>query len=276
MLVAAVRLPVPSPCHLAGTWQSTAWISGMTDWSRLHHAYGTAEDIPRLLDGASADPLGPDWDELWSRLCHQGTVYSASYAALPVLTRMARQWPTPDRQAPLYLAGSIMASSDRPYDGRDPRVIYASEISELIRLTEEALQDPTLADAPGTYIDLLATLLSLQGVEVWGEELDGVHHGEYEVPCPACASENFIVLGEDGFFSTMDSMYTEQSAARKVPLQPRSPEALGGLARTLHSRALADGHPGIAHKLTYVFGNAQCAECDVVFSVEEAITTRWD
>ncbi|WP_053670616.1 hypothetical protein [Streptomyces sp. NRRL B-1140] len=62
----------------------------MTDWSRLRHAYGTAEDVPGLLDGASADPQSSDWDELWSRLCHQGTVYSASYAALPALTRMAR------------------------------------------------------------------------------------------------------------------------------------------------------------------------------------------
>ncbi|GAB2467666.1 hypothetical protein [Streptomyces incanus] len=247
----------------------------MTDWSRLHHAYGTAEDIPGLLDGASTDPQSPAWDELWSRLCHQDTVYSASYAALPALTRMARQWSTPDRQAPLYLAGSIMVSTDRPHDWKDPRVAYASEISELIRLTEEALQDPTLADAPGTYIDLLATLLSFQGVEVWGEQLDGLHVGEYEVSCPACASENFIVLGEDGFFSTTDSMYMEQPGARKVPLQPRSSEALDGLARTLYSRALADGHPDIAHKVTYVFGDAQCAECDTVFSVEEAITTRW-
>ncbi|MGW2762851.1 hypothetical protein [Streptomyces sp. NPDC001275] len=247
----------------------------MTDWSRLHHAYGTAEDVPGLLDGASADPQSPAWDELWSRLCHQDTVYSASYAALPALTQMARQWSTPDRQAPLYLAGSIMVSTDRPHDGKDPRVTYASEISELIRLTEEALQDSTLADAPGTYIDLLATLLSFQGVEVWGEQLEGLNEGEYEVSCPTCASENFIVLGEDGFFSTTDSMYMKQSAARKVPLQPRSSEALDGLARTLHSRALADGHPDIAHKVTYVFGDAQCAECDTVFSVEEAITTRW-
>ncbi|MFJ4078652.1 hypothetical protein ACIP2Z_06860 [Streptomyces iakyrus] len=152
---------------------------------------------------------------------------------------------------------------------------YASEISELIQLTEEALRDSALSDAPTTYIDLLATLLSLQGVETWGEQLDGLNDEEYEVACPACVSGNFIVLGEDGFFSTTDSMYMKQSTSRKVPLQPRSPETLDGLARTLHSRALADGHPDIAHKLTYVFGNAQCAECDAVFSVGEAITTRW-
>ncbi|GGY88686.1 hypothetical protein GCM10010365_03440 [Streptomyces poonensis] len=83
------------------------------------------------------------------------------------------------------------------------------------------------------------------------------------------------MLGEDGLFSTTDAMYMKQSAARKVPPQPQSPRVLDGLARTLHSRALTDGRPGVAHKLTYVFGNAQCAGCDAVFSVEEAITTRW-
>jgi hypothetical protein len=51
---------------------------------------------------------------------------------------------------------------------------------------------------------------------------------------------------------------------------------LDGLAERLYSRALADDHPDIARKLTYVFGNAQCAECDAVFSVEEAIVARWD
>ncbi|KOX00357.1 hypothetical protein ADK65_15035 [Streptomyces sp. NRRL B-1140] len=70
-------------------------------------------------------------------------------------------------------------------------------------------------------------------------------------------------------------MHMKQSSSRKVPLQLRSPETLDALSRTLRSRALADGHPDIAHKLTYVFGHAQCAECDAVFNVVEAITTRW-
>jgi hypothetical protein len=72
-------------------------------------------------------------------------------------------------------------------------------------------------------------------------------------------------------------MYMEPSTtARQVPLRPQAPAALDGLAERLYSRALADDHPDIARKLTYVFGNAQCAECDAVFSVEEAIVARWD
>jgi hypothetical protein len=63
-------------------------------WGRLSHAYGSAADVPvllRQLDKA-LDPLGPDaepWPGLWSRLCHQGDVYEASYAAVPHLVRMS-------------------------------------------------------------------------------------------------------------------------------------------------------------------------------------------
>ena len=60
-------------------------MHGMTDWAELQHAYGSAEDVPALLAAAAetSDETGKVWDDLWSRLCHQGTVYSASRAALP-------------------------------------------------------------------------------------------------------------------------------------------------------------------------------------------------
>jgi hypothetical protein len=70
-------------------------------------------------------------------------------------------------------------------------------------------------------------------------------------------------------------MYMKETRARKVPLQPQPSSALEGLARRLHARALADGQPDVAHKLTYVFGKAQCAQCDAIFSVAEAVIARW-
>lgn len=52
----------------------------MTSWTSLRDAYGTAGPVEPLLErGDTQDRT--IWDELWSRLCHQGTVYSASYAA---------------------------------------------------------------------------------------------------------------------------------------------------------------------------------------------------
>jgi hypothetical protein len=247
----------------------------MTNWSQLQHAYGSAEDVPGLLDAASSDPQAKEWDDLWSRLCHQGTVYSASFAALPALTRIARHCSPADRQMPLILAGAIVASSDRPYGSEDPQVTRAADIAALLDLTEEALRDPALADDDNTYVYLLQAMLSFEGVDLWAEQLDGLNDEEYEVPCPACASENFVAFGQYGCFSTTDSMYMRDSPSRKLPLEPQEPSQMQGLARRLHARALADGHPDIAHKLTFVFGRASCADCETDFDVAEAINARW-
>jgi len=64
-------------------------------WAELSDAYGPASKIPVLLKRAmqSPEPHGDykdePWFSLWSALCHQGTVYTASYAAVPHLINFA-------------------------------------------------------------------------------------------------------------------------------------------------------------------------------------------
>ncbi|MEV5986027.1 hypothetical protein AB0L85_13520 [Streptomyces sp. NPDC052051] len=55
----------------------------MTDGSRLNHAYGSAQDIPTLLDRIAPEPKPELWSDLRPALCHQGSVYSAGFAVLP-------------------------------------------------------------------------------------------------------------------------------------------------------------------------------------------------
>ena len=76
------------------------------DWSELQHAYGTAEDIPSLLRDLERFP--PDvahdngtWHTLWSSLCHQSDIYSASFAAVPHIVRLAVA--SPDRISASYI-----------------------------------------------------------------------------------------------------------------------------------------------------------------------------
>jgi hypothetical protein len=57
-------------------------------WSKLSHAYGSASDIPALLRELKTYPPNEGYESepyfsLWSSLCHQGDVYTASYAAVP-------------------------------------------------------------------------------------------------------------------------------------------------------------------------------------------------
>jgi len=83
-----------------------------TDWASLEHAYGSAADIPALLRSAETAQAPKRYDEepwysLWSALCHQEDVYSASYAALPELVRIAASRDAGPRAECLHLAGCI-------------------------------------------------------------------------------------------------------------------------------------------------------------------------
>jgi len=65
------------------------------EWSRLQHASGLAANIPKLLRETQKDPTpksrfqAEPWWSLWSALCHQGDVYTASYASVPHLIETA-------------------------------------------------------------------------------------------------------------------------------------------------------------------------------------------
>ncbi|HEY4416865.1 MAG TPA: hypothetical protein VGO57_14335 [Verrucomicrobiae bacterium] len=69
------------------------------EWNQLRHAYGAASDIPDLLRQLESFPphdgiKAPPYFMLWSSLCHQGDVYTASYAAVPHIIRVLSTAPT--------------------------------------------------------------------------------------------------------------------------------------------------------------------------------------
>jgi hypothetical protein len=237
----------------------------MTDWSQLEHAYGTAEDIPGLLDRVEPDLRSRTWTEVWSRLCHQGTVYSASFAALPALAQKARDWSPADRVMPLILAGAIVGSTHQAHGHVNAHRDYEAQIADMIGLTSEALQDPSVEET--NYIYLLQALAEFEAIEVWNHYLEYLVDGEFEAFCPDCEAENTIVIGEEGYFVAGDP----DEDARPQPLLPASVDALAGAARRLHTRALTDGHPLIAEKLTYLFGTAGCAYCETTFQLGRAV-----
>ncbi|NUR00950.1 MAG: hypothetical protein HOY79_31805 [Streptomyces sp.] len=228
------------------------------------------QDWSDLVKRAEAGPDDPAWREIWSQLCHQGDVSGAAHAELAWLVRLAGEWSAVDRRVPLHLVGAIVADKSD-----DERASCAGEIARLVELIQESLLRPELVARDTEYAALLGVLLQLEGVQVWGDHLDGLVEGEYDVACPACGQDVFVVLGDDGFFSTTDSLYMRRSLGPRPPLRPTGPAALSGLARRLHARFLADGHPDLAHHLTYVFGRAHCPGCMAVFHVDEAVVARW-
>ena len=83
-----------------------AWIDDalagidQIDWHSPKHAYGSAEDVPRLvrmLASDDAEVRQDALDSLCGNIWHQGTVYQASAYAAPFLLRLLDDQHTPDR-----------------------------------------------------------------------------------------------------------------------------------------------------------------------------------
>src|SRR5262245_57361628 len=131
----------------------------MPQWTELRHAYGSAGDIPDLLRRLSPDAKAAVWDELWSRLVHQGTVYSASFAALPELLDRARRWSPRDRAMILPLAAAIIASDDVKGSRDELMRGLAPTVDGLLELARES--SATIGLPTNDFIYLTQALLAL-------------------------------------------------------------------------------------------------------------------
>ncbi|MGY1500510.1 hypothetical protein ACW4TU_28680 [Streptomyces sp. QTS52] len=233
----------------------------------LTNVCGSAEHVPALLDRFASDPGGA-CSELMDHLCPQlDTAFSASFAALPRLAEVAAGCGgAEDRRWVLLAAGAIMACAP---SGDEVFKVFSAPIAGLHRFTDQCLRETGDAE---DYVYLLQSLLAFEGVEIWDRRLEGLQTGEYEVDCPHCGVDMFIVIGEDDSFPTGDDYSSrEVEMAEKVPLRPAMRDELDGLAGRLRDRTLADGQAALAGSLLYLFGKAACPDCRTVFSVADRV-----
>jgi hypothetical protein len=109
-------------------------------WQELQDAYGPATEIAKLLSQLQSDasPKASSFDEpwfsLWPALCHQGDVYTASYAAVPAIVATLRAARLPIAMDFFLLPVCIeLARVDKrgPDIPPDLQSDYASAIKEL-------------------------------------------------------------------------------------------------------------------------------------------------
>lgn len=131
-------------------------------WRELEQAYGGAEDIPRLLAHLPAVSEGERkelWFGLWSTLCHQGDVYSASYAALPHLVEFARGRPAAQAAEALHLVGAIevgRVTSGAPPVPDDLLAGYRAALAEVPRVVAARAEEAWDADTTQVLSAVLA------------------------------------------------------------------------------------------------------------------------
>ncbi|MBK6013412.1 hypothetical protein [Streptomyces sp. MBT53] len=244
------------------------------DWSRLTHAYGSAADLPEFFESVG-DPESADWawEELWSSLYHQGTVYPASFAALPALTDIAAgRRPGRHRHA-IALAGAIVAQEEQLHERGYVRAHYAAQLDELRASTLHRLTADAFEADDHTCLYPLECLLAFEGERTWSNRLLPASH---DVECPSCSQSLEIdVHGDVSGTRRRDPQRRIIRLNHRGPtltgVAPVAPAELPPLASRLHGMAVAAGQPVAADHLTRLFGRTTCPDCAEDFSVAEQI-----
>ena len=248
------------------------------DWNTLEHAYGDASDVPALLASLSPDPQADVWCELWSRLCHQGSVYSASFAVLPVLAEVGEKWQPRDRSQLVAFAACILATRHIPGACPDDLLpSVKSVVPRFQRLCRETLAETGLSTHD--FIYALQAMRSLEGDRFWGEELDHLASGEFPGVCPSCGVDLYLVIGEHGLFTTAEDWVARSGKPGGIevrpdikctPIEPRE-GALPETGQWLYEHAQAAQQHDVAGWIEYIFGTSKCPACDQQFQVLDAI-----
>ncbi len=80
------------------------------DWGSLSHAYGEAGDVPEIIRSLLSPDAAEDAAyELYGNIWHQGTVYSATAAAVPFLYELLAQPDVKGRSGIAHLLACIAA-----------------------------------------------------------------------------------------------------------------------------------------------------------------------
>ncbi|MEV6978385.1 hypothetical protein [Kitasatospora sp. NPDC093806] len=273
MKISAIRHPRSSAAESAVAF-SSVFNRRMIDWSTLHDAYGAAAAVPRLLERA-ADRDQDAIDRLWGRLCHQGTISSASISALPRLADIAETTASGDWA--LDLAGAIAGGLLQNHHGADDEV--ARQEPTLARLRDLAAARLAPGQDRRTYLRLLQAILAFDRQPLWFEALDDFSDSFYTVTCPHCRAAVTIVIGDYGCYSSVRDW--DLGDVHRIPLQPATADALTGVGRMLYGLAERDEQTRFAWGLTHLFGRAECPSCGSLFGIAseyEAANapTLWD
>lgn len=234
----------------------------MTDWKNLRHAYGPAEDLPKILKDLSPDREAPVWSELWGRVCHQGTTYSSSPAVLPFLLKTASAWAPSERAMALSLAGAIVIA------GETELADYRSTVEALRRLALDTLQAPDLSRGDRVYV--MQAVLAMEGNRLWGRKLDGLNHGEFSGLCQGCGADLYIAVGEFGCFCAAEE-WVGKPDARRVPVLPKEAAKLEGAGKWLREVCAESGDSELEEWIRCLFGDSKCPACDSPLDVASAI-----
>lgn len=138
-------------------------------WDQLQHAYGPASDIPDLLKQLAADSRqkkstdDAPWHSLWSALCHQDDVYTASYAAVPHIVQIALDAKGPIDFSFFLLPASIEVARKRKRGPELPQELEWDYFAALRSLIECAARHAASDWDISMLLSVLAAIAAAKG-----------------------------------------------------------------------------------------------------------------
>ena len=169
-------------------------------WGELKHAYGAASDIPALLKSlptaAVRQPHDAEpWFSLWSALCHQSDVYTASYAALPHILSAAAGRRPQDRAEYFLIAGTIESMRHRAASPAMPVDLGDAYEDAIVSAVPGVLETLAVERNEAWFRAMLSALAAFRG---FPELSAAVVDLERQVECPDC-ERAFTLQGFDLF-----------------------------------------------------------------------------
>ena len=168
-----------------------------TRWERLTQAYGSAEDVPRLLEALAC--IGSEsareevWFALWRTLYRPGEVFTASYAAVPHLLEISSGFGLRERAQGVHLVTRIEVTRREPASAPMPDDLvadYASAVDCLPEFVAASTGESWPADVGQIFA---AAMLA-------GKRQPDLARGVLELgralTCPTCGT-NYIAAARD-------------------------------------------------------------------------------
>lgn len=255
-------LPCPlTPQDASGRARIDPEVLGLDDprWNELDHAYGPAGDIPDLLRALERGDQEL-WDELVPALCHQGCVYTATYAAVPHIVRIGSHEPLDDQVAFWSFIGAVVSARET---APVPGYLHAAWAGSLVHAEEMTLAcfAPGLDDATG--LELLIALAGIRRLPAVAETLRLLRTETASTTCPRCGTTMRVSTADVPFVVEED----ELTLALGTSGEMKAPRAPHPEVRQLAQVARIAGLVDLEHRVAALAKETRCPTCQLEFSL---------
>ena len=168
-------------------------------WADLEQAYGSAANVPAMLDKLRHMRDRDAWDDIWASLCHQGTVYTATYAAVPHIFDIFQSASEAEREEFIMFFGRVAASLDGAPIPKRLESEYAKAIQAVAEVAREFLLSRSWETAD--YLFTLQAVAGLNGCHGPGHFLEWIYNEECQINCIECDQFLIVAIRETGFFA---------------------------------------------------------------------------